>query len=219
MWAIALPAVGTSLYFHSVAIKGTTLSPAALDAVPTSDASDVEGNGTKPAHDDGTKSNGNHHHDPQVAQGDARSPKTAVRLSKREQGRQAVGLLWHHFCESYSDPVVVQWSLWWALAMCGFTQVQMYIQFLWQLINPDHQNVWNGAVEATLTLLGAAGAVAAGYIESKRFEQLNLWVLTVCSASLGGLLLWSTLTDSVWVSYVGYVIFGMLTHFMVTLAR
>lgn len=94
----------------------------------------------------------------------------------------------------------------------------MYIQFLWQTINPDHQNVYNGAVEAVLTLLGALGAVGAGYITSKRFEAMNLWVLTVCSAIQGGVLLWSTLTDSVWTSYVAYVIFGMMTHFMVTTA-
>lgn len=115
--------------------------------------------------------------------------------------------------------MVVQWSIWWALAQCGFTQVQMYIQFLWQIINPDHQNVYNGAVEATLTLLGVFGAFAAGYIDSKRLDGWALWLLTVCSATLGGVLLWGTLTDSVWISYVAYVIFGMLTHFMVTLAR
>lgn len=127
-------------------------------------------------------------------------------------------LLWQHFYESYSDPVIVQWSLWWALAMCGFTQVQMYIQFLWQTINPDHENVYNGAVEAVLTLLGALGAIGAGYITSRRFAAMNLWVLTVCSAVQGGFLLWSTLADTVWTSYVAYVIFGMLTHFMVTTA-
>lgn len=38
--------------------------------------------------------------------------------------RRAWRLLWNHFTISYSDPVVIQWSFWWALAMCGFMQVK-----------------------------------------------------------------------------------------------
>lgn len=95
----------------------------------------------------------------------------------------------------------------------------MYSQFLWVTINPDHQNVYNGAVEAILTLLGVAGAFAAGLIDSQRYERWNLWVLTFCSTLMGGVLLWGTLTESIWVSYVAYIIFGMLFHFMVTVAR
>lgn len=199
VWAIALPAVGTSLYFHTKHPLSNCKSTSPID-------SDLEVSVK-------TQMNAKN----ESIESNAYSCRKT--LTKRDRSRHAVGLLWHHFIESYSDPVIVQWSLWWALAMCGFTQVQMYIQFLWQLINPDHANVWNGAVEATLTLFGVAGAFAASYINSKRFEAWNLWVLTVCSATLGGVLLWGTLTDSVWISYVAYVIFGMLTHFMVTLAR
>lgn len=95
----------------------------------------------------------------------------------------------------------------------------MYSQFLWVTINPDHENVYNGGVEAILTLLGVAGAFAAGLIDSKRYERWNLWVLTLCSLLMGGVLLWGTWTDSIWVSYVAYIVFGMLMHFMVTVAR
>lgn len=95
----------------------------------------------------------------------------------------------------------------------------MYSQYLWVTINPEHQNVYNGAVEAVLTLLGAAGAFAAGFIDSKRYERWNLWVLTVCSTLLGGVLLWGTWGNSIWIAYASYIIFGMLTHFMVTVAR
>lgn len=95
----------------------------------------------------------------------------------------------------------------------------MYIQFLWQQINPNHENIYNGAVEASLTLLGVGGAFAAGYINSKKFDRLDLWILASCSAIEGGLLLWGALTDSVWVSYITYVIFGMFYYFMITVAR
>lgn len=187
VWAIALPAVGMSLYFYA-----DTENPKEMLHITASAA--------VPAVD---------------------SDKDLVESKKKSQfsAKRAVRLLLTHFKESYSDMVVVQWSLWWALAACGFTQVQMYIQFLWQQINPDHQNVWNGAVEASLTLLGVFGAFAAGYMNSKRFDRLDLWMLTVCSALEGLLLLASALTDSVWVSYVTYVLFGMLFHFMITVAR
>lgn len=95
----------------------------------------------------------------------------------------------------------------------------MYIQFLWQQINPNHENVYNGAVEATLTLLSVGGAFAAGYINSTRFDRWDLWILASCSALEGVLLLLGALTESVWVSYVTYVIFGMLYNFMITVAR
>lgn len=195
LWAIVLPSVGNSLYFNA----NPTASSKHSAVVPDSDVEST----------------------PKIRKynGEVAVTKTPGRVNRREQWKNALRLLYGHFIESYSDPVVVQWSLWWALAMCGFTQVQMYSQFLWQTINPDHANVFNGAVEAMLTLLSVAGAFAAGFIKSKRFEAYNVWVLTVCSALQGGVLLWGTLTDSVWIAYIGYVIFGVLTHFMVTLAR
>lgn len=95
----------------------------------------------------------------------------------------------------------------------------MYIQFLWQQTNPDHENVYNGAVEAALTLLGALGALTAGYLDSKRFERWDMWLLTVCSGLQGSALVWAAFTSSVWISYVMYIIFGILYHFMITVAR
>lgn len=36
---------------------------------------------------------------------------------------RAFSVLWEHFTVSYSNGVVVVWSIWWALAMAGFLQV------------------------------------------------------------------------------------------------
>lgn len=113
--------------------------------------------------------------------------------------RRAILLLWSHFIDSYSDPVVVQWSIWWALTMCEFNQVLQ--------------------VEAALTICGAAGAFAAGFINNGRFERWSLWVLSIVSCLMGAILLSGTLTPNVWVSYSAYVLFGTATHFMVTIAR
>lgn len=90
---------------------------------------------------------------------------------------------------------------------------------LWHEINPTQENIYNGAIEAALTLLGVGGAVTAGYINNDLLKRFDLWILTGCSAIEGGLLIWAALTNEVWISYVTYVLFGMLYHFMITVAR
>lgn len=137
----------------------------------------------------------------------------------RFSARRAVRLLWTHFRESYANVEVVQWSLWWALTMAGFMQVQTYVQFLWQAIDVTSEPLFNGAAEAALTLLGAVAAFGAGYLNVERFDRWSIWVLSLVSTAMGGILLWGTLTADVLSSYVAYVLFGMATHFMITLAR
>ena len=83
-WAIALPAVSTSLYFH----------PKVQQDVQVYDPEQTEKD---------------------KKESDAVEPKCS--------GKTAASLLWTHFKNSYSDSTVVLWSLWWALAMCGFVQV------------------------------------------------------------------------------------------------
>lgn len=56
---------------------------------------------------------------------------STVQLEKTKEqvtfsSQRAVGLLWHHFKSSYTNAKVIKWSLWWALAMCGFMQVSIY---------------------------------------------------------------------------------------------
>lgn len=93
------------------------------------------------------------------------------------------------------------------------------MQFLWRDIYPNQIDIYNGAVEAALTICGAAGAFLAGFINNGRFDRWSFWVLALVSCLMGGILLVGTLTQSVWVSYVTYVLFGTATHFMVTIAR
>ena len=56
----------------------------------------------------------------------------------------------------YSSRSVRTWSIWWALASCGYFQVSTYIQNMWATIAPHRENrkLYNGAVEAAGTLLG-----------------------------------------------------------------
>lgn len=118
VWALVLPAVGSSLYFHA---KPSDKPPDTEQQQQLSEEAEIKIYQTQ------------------------RSEKNNSTFSTK----RAVGLLWNHFRESYSDLVVVQWSLWWALAMCGFTQVYVIANKLnWlfvinkmQTVGPNVQSI------------------------------------------------------------------------------
>lgn len=131
---------------------------------------------------------------------------------------RAVDLLWKHFLGSYSNLKVLQWSLWWALAMAGFLMVQIYVQFLWQEVNQDEQILFNAGAEAALTFFGAIAAFLAGFMTSKTFQKFDMWILTICSFVEGVFVVISSQTTSIWIAYAMYVLFGVLYTFMITVA-
>ncbi|XP_039439306.1 thiamine transporter 1-like isoform X3 [Culex pipiens pallens] len=148
------------------------------------------------------------------------NPTSAV-TSKARSGfscHRAGHLLWTHFTAAYTNLTVVQWSLWWSLAMAGFIQVANYVQLLWQEINTDQEYLYNGAAEALLTLFGALSAIVAGYVANRLFERWALWILTGCSALQGGLVLYSGFSTNIWAAYAVYILFGVLYMFMITMA-
>lgn len=131
---------------------------------------------------------------------------------------RAVDLLWKHFLDSYSNLKVLQWSLWWALAMAGFLMVQIYVQFLWQEVNQSEEILFNAGAEAALTLFGAIAAFLAGFMTSKTFQKFDMWILTFCSFLEGVFVVISSQTTSIWIAYSMYVLFGVLYTFMITIA-
>jgi len=66
--------------------------------------------------------------------------------------KSAFRLLWNDFKCAYSQPYVLKWSLWWALACAGQFQVVNYIQVLWEHIATDEVR-YNGVVKSIHTLL------------------------------------------------------------------
>lgn len=143
-------------------------------------------------------------------------------LDKEEQKPQfslkrASRLIWKHFKESYSNRTVLIWSIWWATCQAGFFLVINYVQLLWQEIDPNQENFYNGAVEALLTLFGALSATLAGHVLKTSFEKYDIYLLTMCSFIEGGLILISSATSSIYLSYIMYILFGILFHFIITL--
>uniref|UniRef100_A0A182NKA2 Reduced folate carrier n=1 Tax=Anopheles dirus TaxID=7168 RepID=A0A182NKA2_9DIPT len=191
LWSFLLPPVKTSVYFYARDdTEKLATTPASITAEPTKEI------------ESGTI-----------------TTKTAVNQPKpRFSASRAVRLLWTHLIAAYRQLPVVQWSLWWALAMAGFIQVQVYVQLLWHEIDQQQGTLFNGGAEALLTLLGAISALAAGYIANRIFEQWALWILTICSGLQGGLIFYSGFATNIWVAYVLYILFGTLYLFMVTMA-
>lgn len=93
------------------------------------------------------------------------------------------------------------------------------MQLLWKEIDATETDLYNGAVEAAITLLGAVSAFAAGLLDNQRYKRHEIWILTVFTMIEAALLLWSALTHSLWSCYVAYVLFGTIYHFMITIAR
>lgn len=182
IWALLLPSVKTSMYFHRATLPPTMCTPI----------------------NDG----GN----------DSLSDKTSVSSpSFKQKILSAFILIQMHFKTSFTNLTVLQWSIWYALAMAGYIQVTAYVQALWGEVDSTQQAVWNGAVEAILTLLGAVVSLLAGYIHSSFLRpRSSLLALSVLSLGQGGAILLATTTNQLVVSYVGYIVFGILYAFTIT---
>lgn len=138
---------------------------------------------------------------------------------KTETYKRAFTLMKSHFIESFTNKHVLKWSIWWALATGGFIQVQTYMQPLWAVIlrDEDDYTAYNGATEAALTLVGFAGALLAGILKVD-WKHIGELVLAICSIIAGSMMLVTSQTNLIIVSYVCYVVFGGVYYFMITIA-
>lgn len=143
---------------------------------------------------------------------------TSQQSSFIEKNISAYKLMWTHFTKGYANKYTIKWSVWWALATCGFIQVQVYMQPLWTaIVNDPNQNIYNGAVEAVLTILGFLGALFAGVLKVD-WQTRGELALTCCSLLQGFIMLISSQTQYVYVSYICYIVFGGLYHLTITIA-
>ncbi|XP_067315456.1 reduced folate transporter [Pseudorasbora parva] len=116
-------------------------------------------------------------------------------------------------------PSLRLWSLWWVFNSTGYYLVVFYVHILWNKVYPatENKHVYNGAVEAASTLLGAITSFAAGYVKIR----WNLWselVIGLITAAQAGLLLLMGLTGDIWVCYVSYALFRGFYQFLVPIA-
>lgn len=124
-----------------------------------------------------------------------------------------------HFKNSFRSTYVQKWSLLFALSTCGFIQVLYYAQPLWSVVveNQENQELYNGGVEAILTVLGASGALLAGVLKVD-WKSKGEFVLTIVTVIQGLALLYMSKTNNIFICYACYVVVGALYHFIITIA-
>uniref|UniRef100_A0A6P4EYK2 Thiamine transporter 2 n=1 Tax=Drosophila rhopaloa TaxID=1041015 RepID=A0A6P4EYK2_DRORH len=189
LWAFGLPKVEKSLYFHNKTEA-------------------IKGD-TKP--DDGGMEKGSDQGKPEEIK-----PKTSSNPSEKIPAWQ---LLWSHFRSAYTNTLVVQWSLWYAISLAGFLQITTYMQVVWKSFENEPTIAWNGAVDVALTLLSAVFALLAGYFHAGRLStRSSLLSMALLSILEGGCVLLSCWTANIYLSYLGYVLYGGLFAFTITVA-
>lgn len=211
LWAFLLPSVKHSLYFHrrdSVA----SFTPPGNDRVEALENPSLDANS--------------------LADGEPVRNSYAASQSSGSQKMHnglmhkcctAYSLLWRDCRQAFTNKYVVKWSIWWAVATCGFLQGTTYIQVLWETIvkegiENEEADRYNGAIEAAYTIVGAVVSFAFGWL-TLNWEIVGELALALCSTLQGAALLISAFTSSIWLAYAMYILFGMLYHPMITIAN
>uniref|UniRef100_H3DAG2 Solute carrier family 19 member 2 n=1 Tax=Tetraodon nigroviridis TaxID=99883 RepID=H3DAG2_TETNG len=196
-----LPMPRRSLFFHKI--------PATVDHEPRCNGSTLLQNGG----DVESRVPLNSHNSTTVA---------AQRFPDEEKHRTGlVGVLRvlsTDFVQCYKCPTLLSWSLWWALAYCGYFQVINYTQVLWEKVRPSQEyEIYNGYVEMLSTLLGALAALLVGYLP----VRWALWgELVLCGLSMlmaVNVFIMDMLKD-IWLCYSSYVVFRTTYMLLITVA-
>ncbi|KAG7479063.1 thiamine transporter 1-like [Solea senegalensis] len=126
--------------------------------------------------------------------------------------------LWNDFRQCYSSRQLLYWSVWWAMATCGYNQTINYVQVLWEHVEPSQNfSIYNGGVEAVSNLMSAATAYGIGFTEV-RWEKWGELALGGFSGLGAGALFLMTFINNIWVCYISYAIFKSLYMLLITIA-
>ncbi|GAB0099077.1 thiamine transporter 1 [Sergentomyia squamirostris] len=139
-------------------------------------------------------------------------------VTQREREKRNLLLIfWVPFKRAYTNRKVLIGSFWLIFGLCGYLQFISYIQILWSAINVKKVPIWNGAVEAGMTLLGALSALGAGYIHSSLLTDRRCTILLVFVSLINGLAIFlGAHTENLFVSYAAYLVFGVFYSFAST---
>lgn len=131
----------------------------------------------------------------------------------------AFRLIWIHFKTSYTNKMVVLWSFYYAIALCFYIQITAYIQVLWISIDDSQEVIYNGAVDAILTLLGAAVSILAGkiHVNFLKSRVQTLLVLTIISSVQGAFVILAAQSPTLLLCYIFYISFGVAYAFGITI--
>ncbi|KAI5099318.1 thiamine transporter 2, partial [Silurus meridionalis] len=126
--------------------------------------------------------------------------------------------LWLDFRRCFSSTEMLIWSVWWAMATCGYNQTVNYVQALWESMEPSkNETLFNGGVEALSNLCGAASAYGVGFtsVNWSRWGELALGSLSALSSAA---LYVMVFIPNIWICYGGYIVFKSLYMLLITIA-
>ncbi|KAJ4935165.1 hypothetical protein JOQ06_016701 [Pogonophryne albipinna] len=99
----------------------------------------------------------------------------------------------------------------------GYEQIFNYVQLMWDHIEPSAtSSIYNGAVEAACSLVGAVAAFSVGHLKVTWAVWGEL-ALGLFSAVATGAVFLMALTSSIWACYAGYVIFKSCYMLLITI--
>ena len=121
------------------------------------------------------------------------------------------------FIKFYSTLSLLKWSIWWALATCGWLQVGNYVQSLWQEVGGS-SHLLNGLVEALATLCSAGAAFLLSFLKVNWpvWGEVTIAVLSLVDATV--LILASSATK-LWLAYLCHILYRTTYAFLITIAR
>lgn len=133
----------------------------------------------------------------------------------------AFHLIWVHFKTSYQNKTVILWSFYYAISLCFYLQITIYIQVLWSwiYINDSQETILNGAVDAMSTLLGAVASLLAGIIHLNFLRKKNrtLIVLVVMSSIQGLFVILAAKSQTLMACYIFYILYIAAYAFCITI--
>ncbi|XP_064322938.1 thiamine transporter 1 isoform X2 [Phalacrocorax carbo] len=97
-------------------------------------------------------------------------------------------------------------------------QVINYAQGLWEMVMPSHStNIYNGAVEAVSTLLGAVAVFVVGHIKTS-WAMWGEVALALFSFLIAAAVYIMDTVRNIWVCYASYVVFRIIYMLLITIA-
>ncbi|KAM9469156.1 thiamine transporter 1 [Clarias gariepinus] len=131
---------------------------------------------------------------------------------------ETIRQLWMDFLRCFSSKEMLIWSVWWAMATCGYNQTVNYVQALWETVEPSkNDTLFNGGVEAVSNLFGAASAYGVGFsrVNWSHWGELALGSLSALSSAALYIMVF---ISNIWICYGGYIIFKSLYMLLITIA-
>ncbi|XP_050542876.1 thiamine transporter 1-like [Daktulosphaira vitifoliae] len=189
IWALFLPRVTTSVYFH----RNNTVDNAPKDLRIANDKTPIK------------------IFIASIQNDEKKIKKTATLNEVRI-------MLFNDFKSAFKNNYVAKLCFWWILSLSGYLIVATYMQVLWEDVakeNNSTQDLMNGAVESVHTLCGAAGAYAVGHVQYEWKKRDN--ILFAIGSSIMALLLYTLYySHKLLILYVFYVLYGVSYQIILT---